>query len=192
MTRRRRPASVRADGPRVPRRRVVALARSSLLAAACGLVAATVACSASSRKNVKDVAETVLTLQTGTVSELKARRDTGPFRDYAVPPAEMMTLVEGVLRSKVVAVFPEPLQQVVVAKEREGKEALDDSYAPAFESAVVVFVHAVEGDAGRSRVEVHACHRGPFRRGSIDWEREVPPLLDQAVAARRAPLRPLR
>ncbi len=163
---------------------------ASVLAA--GLASAGGACSASSRENVKDVAETVFTFQTGTVSELKARRDTGPFRDYAVPPAEMMTLVEAVLRSKVVAVFPEPLQQVVVAKEREGKEALDDSYAPAFHSAVVVFVHAVQGEAGRCRVEVHAGHRGPFRRGSIDWEREVPALLDEAVAKRRAPLRPLR
>jgi hypothetical protein len=159
---------------------------------ALGLAVAAAACSASSRKNVKDVAETVLTLQTGTVTELKARRDTGPFRDYAVPPGEMLTLVEGVLRSKVVAVFVEPRQQVVVAKEREGKEALDDSYAPAFRSAVVVFVHAVPGDAGRCRVEVHACHRGPFRRGTVDWEREVPALLDDAVAKRRAPLRPLR
>lgn len=172
-----------------PRRVVVALLGAAVAGTA---LAGTVACSASSRKNVKEVAETVLTLQSGTVSELKARRDTGPFRDYAVPPAEMMGLVEGVLRSKVVAVFPEPLQQVVVAKEREGKEALDDSYAPAFRTAVVVFVHAVPGDATRSRVEVHACQRGPFHRGSIDWEAELPALLDAAVARRQAPLRPLR
>ncbi len=156
------------------------------------LAAGVVGCSASSAKTLGEVAGTVFTLQSGTVSDLKALRDTGPYRDYDVPPAEMMTLVEGVLRSKVVAVFPEPMQQVVVAKERHGKEALDDGYAAPFRTAVVVFVHPVVGAPARCRVEVHACQRGPFHRGRIDWEREVPPLVDEAVARRRAPLRPLR
>lgn len=172
------------------RRRAVGVALRGVFVGALAVVGA--GCSASSLKTVGEVAGTVLTLQSGTVTDLKARRDTGPYRDYDVPPAEMMALVEGVLRTKVVAVFPEPLQQVVVAKERAGKEELDDGYAAPFRTAVVVFVHPVAGDPMRCRVEVHAGQRGPFHRGRIDWERDVPPLLDEAVARRRAPLRPLR
>lgn len=163
-------------------------------AAAVGVLAvaaAAGACSASSRDNVKKVAETVLTLQTGTVSELKDRRGTGPFRAYDVPPAEMLDLAAGVLRSRLLAVFPEPLQGVVIAKERSGKDALDDSYAPAFDAAVAVFVHPVDGSPGRSRVEVHCIQRGPFRRGRVDWARELPPLLDAAARTGTAPVRPL-
>jgi len=138
-------------------------------------------------------AKTVLTLQTGTMTELKETRDTGPYRDYDVPPGEMIDLVADVLRTKVVAVFPEPRFGQVIAKERAGKEAADDSYSPAFRSAVIVFVHRVVDAPSRSRVEIHSIQRGPFHRGSIDWEGELPGLLDAAVARRgRTPLRPIR
>lgn len=166
--------------------------RLAVVAAALTGLAGAAGCSASSRENVKETAKTVLTLQTGTVSELKARRGTGPFQEHDAPPDEMLRLVEGVLRSKVVAVFPEPRASLVVAKERAGEDALDDAYAPAFRTAVVVFVHPVEGRPDRARTEVHAIRRGPFHGGVRDWEREVPPLLEAAVAARRAPLAPLR
>ncbi|MCC7139928.1 MAG: hypothetical protein IT460_16015 [Planctomycetes bacterium] len=157
------------------------------------LAAALSACSASTRKTAGEMAETVFTLQTGTMSELKDRWGSGPFRDYDVPPDEMVPLVGAVLRTKVVAVAEEPRFRRVFAKERAGKDAADDFYGPAFRSAVAVFVHPVDDAPGRCRVEVHAVQRGPFHRGSIDWEREVPPLLDEAVRRRgTTPIRPLR
>ena len=42
---------------------------------------------------------------------------------------------------------------------------------------VVVMVHAAAGGGPGSRVEIHAQDRGPFHRGRIAWERELPPLL---------------
>ena len=41
-------------------------------------------------EQVADVAHDVLTLRSGTMSELKARRGQGPFRIYKVPPVEML------------------------------------------------------------------------------------------------------
>ena len=45
---------------------------------------------------VKDSVETVLTMRSGTMTELRTRRDTGPFRRYEVPSAEMLDVVEEV------------------------------------------------------------------------------------------------
>ena len=172
--------------------------RARALAAAL-LLPAVAACSSSSSggsttgDTVKEIAVNVLTLQSGTVTAIRERRGEGPFRDYAVPPAEMLDLATEVLQAKVAAVFPNPHAGEVIAKERKGKEASDDWYAPAWVSAVVVIVHPVPADPGRSRVEVHATNRGPFHRGAIDWEREVPSLLDAAVARRGRPkITPLR
>ena len=143
--------------------------------------------------SVKEIAVNVLTLQTGAVTQIRERRGDGPFRDYAVPPAEMLDLATEVLREKVAAVFPNPRAGEVIAKERKGKDAADDWYSPAWVSAAVVIVHPIPADPGRCRVEVHATNRGPFHRGIIDWEREVPPLLDAAVARRGRPkITPLR
>lgn len=150
-------------------------------------------CGSSTGKLAAESAATVFTFQSGTMSELKERWGSGPFREYDVPPAEMVALAGAVLRTKVVAVFEEPGRGEVIAKERAGKDAADDFYAPAFRSAVAVWVHPVPDAPGRCRVEVHAVQRGPFHRGSIDWERELPPLLDAAAARRgTTPIRPLR
>ncbi len=136
---------------------------------------------------VGEAAKSVLLLEMGTVQEVRSRRGTGPFRDYDVPPRRMLSIVEKVLLSKVVAVFPNRRTGEVIAKERSGKDAADDWYSPAWDSAVVVIVHPVAEDPGRSRVEVHAVAKGVFHGGKIDWEREVPSLLDAAVARKGAP-----
>ena len=43
---------------------------------------------------VKDSAETVLTLRSGTMSDLRKRVGQGPFRTYEIPPAEMLEILE--------------------------------------------------------------------------------------------------
>lgn len=162
------------------------------LVVAC-VAAGPVACSSATGKTVQEIAVNVLTLQSGVVSELRDMRGTGPFLVYDVPPDEMMGIVEAVLRTKVVAVFPNTRAYEVVAKERLGAEAADDWYGPASRSMVVVMVHPAAGGGPGSRVEIHATNRGPFHRGNIAWERELPPLLDDAVRHRGAtPIRPLR
>ncbi len=157
------------------------------------LAAGLVACSSDTAKTVKEVAVNVVTLQSGVVTELRDLRGTGPFLAYDVPPDEMMGIVEAVLRTKVVAVFPNARAAEVIAKERLGEAAADDWYGPPARSMVVVMVHPAGGGGPGSRVEIHATDRGPFHRGNIAWERELPPLLDQAVRHRGAtPIRPLR
>lgn len=150
-------------------------------------------------KDVRESAETVLTLQSGTMSDLRARRGDGPFHAYLVPPAEMLGIVEAVLRTRVTAVFAEPRRMEVVAKERDAAHATEDWYGPAWRSAVIVFVHPVPGDASASKLEIHATNRGPFHKGVIAWERELPGLLADAVAHRESshpgggtPIRPLK
>jgi hypothetical protein len=134
----------------------------------------------------------VLTLQSGTVSELQDLRGTGPFRDYEVPPEEMLDLAAQVVRTQVSAVAVARDGLRVVGKERAGADAARDEYNRPWRSAVVVFVHRVPGRPGACRVEVHATHRGPFHRGRIAWERDLPGMLDDAVAHRgRTPVRPL-
>jgi hypothetical protein len=172
---------------------VTATARFRAVFALGALVAASACSSEGSSKTIKEVAETVFTLQRGTMTDLKESFGTGPFRDYAVPPAEMIDLVAAVLKTKVAAVCVEPRFGQVIAKERAGKDIDKDEYSPAFRTAVIVFVHPVPDSPGRCRVEIHAIGRGPFHRGFIDWEHEVPPLLDAAVAHRgTTPIRPLK
>jgi len=157
------------------------------------LAAGPVACSSGTGKTVQEVAVNVFTLQSGVVTELRDLRGTGPFLAYDVPPEEMLGIVEAVLRTKVVAVFPNPRAAEVIAKERLGKEAADDWYGPPSRSMVVVMVHPAAGGGPGSRVEIHATDRGPFHRGRIAWERELPPLLYEAVRHRGVtPIRPLR
>jgi hypothetical protein len=159
-------------------RTALLLGAAAALLAGCG--------SAGKAKEVKEVAVNVLTLQWGDVGELRERRGSGPFRDYDVPPSEALAAAEAALRSKVVAVFPNPRALEVVAKERKPELADETDYAPPWVSAVVVIVHPVADDPGRSRVEVHATQRGTFHFGVIDWEREIPPLIDRLVAERKA------
>lgn len=161
---------------------------ASILAAGAALVASP-ACS----KTIRETAATVFTFQGGSMTALRERRGDGPFRTYPVPPTEMISIVGAVMRTKVVAVFEDAHRGEVCAKERESKLATEDTYAEAWRSAVVVFVHPVPGEATSSKLEIHATQRGPFHMGDIDWEAELPPLFAEAVAHRgTTPIRPLR
>ena len=164
--------------------------RALALGAFASLAAAATAGCGSMSPDTKETIENVLTLQQGAVSNVRDLRGRGPFREYAVPPAEMLDLATRVLKARVPAVFPNARALEVVAKERIGKDVARDDYSPAWVSAVVVIVHPVDGDPGRSRVEVHATQRGPFNRGHIAWEHDVPAALDALVAARTHPLPP--
>lgn len=150
------------------------------------------ACKGGVSEDTKKAVENVVTLRTGTVSELHALYGTGPFRDYAVPPGEMVDLATAVLKTFVPAVFANERTLTVVAKERKGKDAWVDDYSPEWHSAVIVFVHRVVGNPDACRVEIHATNRGTFHKGSIAWEQVLPGRLDEAVAKRgRTPIRPL-
>ncbi len=144
-------------------------------------------------KDIRETAVTVLTLQDGSMTTLRARRGSGPFRTYPIPPAEMISLVAAVLKTKVVGVFEKPRRGEVYAKEREPKLALEDTYADKWTSAVMVFVHPVPGDATSSKIEIHTAQRGPFHAGCIRWDVELPPLIDDAVLHRgTTPIRSLK
>jgi hypothetical protein len=148
-----------------------------------------------------DVAETVgnvLALRTGTVLELRGRRGTGPFRDYDLPPRELLAVVEeaaGRARDRrgapVRAIAVSERYGEVVAKEPPPEDSGDDSYSVPFLSAMVATVHPVPGSLARSRLEVHATHRGPFDRGVVDWERDLPRWIDETLRDRRARVAPI-
>ena len=158
-----------------------------------GVALAVAAACAACTQDVRKTAATVLTLKSGSMTALREKRGSGPFRTYAVPPAEMLTLVEAVLKTRVVAVFAEPRRGEVCAKERQAGLATDDTYGEEWTSAVIVFVHPVVGDATSSKVEIHAAQRGAFSKGEVRFDRELPPLLDDAVAHRgTTPIRSLR
>jgi hypothetical protein len=158
-----------------------------------GALALALASLSACSKDARETAKTVLTLQSGSMTALRAQRGDGPFRTYPVPPREMLSIVAAVLKTKVVAVFEEPHRGEVSAKEREAKLATADTYADAWKSAVIVFVHPVPGDDGSSKVEFHSAQKGPFDAGCIRWDAELPLLLDDAVAHRgTTPIRPLK
>jgi hypothetical protein len=142
--------------------------------------------------DTKEAVQNVLTLEMGAVSDARACRGMGPFRDYAVAPEEMLGLVEGALLTKTPAVFVNQDAREVVAKERCEGLAASDAYGDDWLSAVVVTVHPVAEDPLRSRVEFHAVQKGTFKKGRIDWAREMPVLLDAAAARRTRGLRPIR
>ena len=160
--------------------RARAVAASLLLAGCAGM-----------SDDTKEAVRNVLTLETGAVSDARQRRGFGPFRDYEVPPDEMLDVVHGALLAKTPAVFVNRDAREVVAKEREPAKAASDAYAEPWLSAVVVTVHPLAGRPGRSSVEVHAVRKGVFKGGCIDWEAEVPRLLDAAVARRARGLAPI-
>jgi hypothetical protein len=142
--------------------------------------------------DVKETAETVLTLQSGTVSELRDRRGNGPFTTYDLAPEVMLGVVEAAARKArgadgepVRAVFVSELRGEVVAKERAGEGAQDDGYTAPFRTAMLAVVHRVPGRGDQSRVEIHMIQRGPFHRGVVDWTRDMPGWI-QAVLAERA------
>jgi hypothetical protein len=160
---------------------LLALAAASALAVGCGSVS----------DDTREAIRNVLTLEMGAVADARALRGTGPFRDYEVPPDEMLDIAEGVLLTKTPAVAKNLDAREAIGKERPPELAGEDAYAARWVSAVVVTVHPVAGQPGRSRVEVHGVHKGVFTRGRIPWEGEVPALLDAAVARRASGVRPL-
>ncbi len=170
----------------------------------CALLASALAgCSgAGLSDNVKDTVANVVTLQRGTISELKDLRGTGPFQTYDLAPSELLLVVRdaaafarGAGDVPVSAIFVSERRGEVVAKERAGEDALSDAYGPDFRTAMVATVHAVRGEPGKSRLEIHAMRRGPFHAGVVAWERDMPVWIDQARRARSEPeprIKPIR
>jgi len=151
---------------------------------------------------VKETAETVLTLQSGTVSELRDRRGSGPFMTYDLAPDELLSIVEEAARKArnsegepVRAIFVSPARGEVVAKEREGEDAQDDGYTKPFRTAMLAVVHPVRGRADAARLEIHMIQRGPFHRGVVNWpvdmRRWIAEVMAERAAAEAAPLAPI-
>lgn len=173
---------------------------SRALSAAAGLVLLT-ACSGIS-DTAKETIVNVVTLQRGTISELRTRRGTGPFRTYARSPEVMLEVVHRAARKArgpdgrpVQAVFMSEERREIIAKERGLEDAADDGYAKPFRSAMIAFVHPVPGQPTHARVEVHAMERGPFHSGDVEWERDMPRWIEQALrepADRPGRITPLR
>ncbi len=140
-------------------------------------------------KEVKETIVAVVTLQSGTISELKDRRGTGPFTTFDRSPDEMVEILERAARKArglgdkpVRAIFVSESLRSVLAKERTAEESESDSYEPVFRSAMIAYVHVVPGRSDQSRVEVHAIQRGPFHEGAVNWERDMPRWIKEAMA----------
>ena len=153
-------------------------------------------------ESVRDSAETVLTLRSGTMTDLRRQTGSGPYTRYDVPPDEMLdVLAEAARKARgkggrpVSAIFVSEFRREVVAKERPPDEAGDDGYRAPFLSAMLVNVWPVTGRAGVSRVEIHAIRSGPFHKGSVAWVRDMPRWIEEVLEKRRsvaaAPLQPI-
>lgn len=148
---------------------------------------------------IKEVAENVVTLQSGTMTELRELRGQGPFRRYEQPPDVMLEVIEeaigharGLGGREVAGVWVSKRRGEVVAKEREPDEADSEKYSLPFRSAVLVIVHPVLGEPNVSQVEMHATHRGPFHKGRVAWQRDLPRWIDDVLRQRRGEILPLR
>jgi hypothetical protein len=137
--------------------------------------------------------ETVATLQSGTISELRDKRGSGPFQTYEIAPDAMLEVVEQAARkargaggAPVQAVFVYENGREVVAKERTLDEANDTDYKPTWRTAMFAVVYPVVGRKDASRVEIHAVQRGPFHRGVVQWTRDMPRWIDEVLAERAA------
>ena len=84
----------------------------------------------------------------------------------------------------VTAVFVSERYREVIAKERAVDATEPDSYSEVFRSAVVAAVDPVPGKPGSCRVEIHAMNRGPFHRGAVRWERDLPGWIREALSER--------
>jgi len=153
-------------------------------------------------KDVKETIVSVVTLQGGTMSELRNRRGTGPFTTFDRSPDEMVEILEraarkarGLGNEPVRAIFVSENLRSVIAKERMAEEAESDSYEPVFRSAMIAYVHVVPGRSDQCRVEIHAIQRGAFHQGSVSWERDMPRWIKEAMAddeKRPADITPIR
>ena len=139
-------------------------------------------------KQVREIAVNVVTLQTGTTSELRDRRGTGPFHEYAVAPDGMVQVLEDAMRRAAgdgkppwVEVYASKRYGEVVAKEFDEPSA---SYEDPFRTAAIAIVHPVPEDPGRCRVEMHDVRRGPFHGGSVRWREGLPGWIEAELADR--------
>lgn len=148
---------------------------------------------------IKEVAENVVTLQSGTITELRELRGQGPFRRYEQPPDVMLEVVEeaigharGMGGHPVAGVYVSKRRGEVIAKEREPDKAHLEKYGLPFRSAVFVVVHPVQGEPNVSKVEMHSTHRGPFHKGHVAWQRDLPVWIADVLRQRRGEILPLR
>ena len=145
------------------------------------------ACSGMS-DNTREIIANVKSLRFGSMNQLRERRDTGPFRTYAVAPQAMLKVLERAARNArgegglpVRAIFVSTRRLEVVAKEREPELAEQTGYAEQFVSAMLAVVHPVEGEPGKCRVEIHAIRGGPLHRGVVHWEQDMPRWIDEVL-----------
>ncbi len=162
--------------------RWIPVAILALLCVACG--------DTGTAAQVRELAENVVTLQTGTTSELRDQRGTGPCRGYDVGPDEMVEVLEDAMKRAdgkgeppYVKTFASKRYREVVAKEFEKRRA---TYKDTFLTAAIAIVHPVAGDPSRCRVEMHDTRRGPFHGGSVKWGRDLPGWIDAELAERAA------
>jgi hypothetical protein len=160
---------------------------AGLVVPAVALAVALAACSTS--QEVRDIAENVLTLQTGTVRALRERTGRGPFVTYDVPPERMVGVIEAAARKAVgcggkpvVAVFASTRYGEVIAKERAPEAASDDGYTEPFRTAMLAVVKPEPGNPSRSVVEIQEIRRGPFHGGCVEWRRDMPRWIDEVLA----------
>ena len=142
-------------------------------------------------EDVAESAQDVLTLRSGTMSGLRARRGQGPFHDYDVAPVEMLGVVASAC-GKAVGQRGRPVTVVelstrymeVYAKEQAHDAPRGASYGDEWISAVLVIVHPDAAHPDRSRVEWHATARSPLVGCSVDWQRVLPALIEQTLRER--------
>lgn len=139
-------------------------------------------------ETLKEVAGNVLTLQSGTISELRAKRGKGPFLHYDLPPDELLTVVyraakkaKGGDGKPLRGVWKRTLSLEVVAKERSLEFVESDEYDDPWRSAMLAMVHPVPGKPNESRLEMHGASRGPFHKGTIAWTHVMPGWIDQVL-----------
>lgn len=160
-----------------------------------GTLALLSACLAACRVSpvVLESARDVLTLRTGTISELRDLRGTGPRRRYPVAPDEMLEVLADACRRArdlrgrpVTGVSVSRRYREVVAKERAPDAPADPGYGEEWRTAVVATVHPVADQPGACDVELHAARRSPLLGGATDWARRLPGWIDEVLAARGA------
>lgn len=172
-----------------------ALCVSTLLGGFGVLVLASGCTGGTSTENLEEIAVNVVTLQSGTTTDLRERRNQGPFVTYEVSPEGMLLVLETAMKQAggeaswpYVEVYVSKRYGEVLAKEfgEPGK-----GYGDPFRSAALAIVHPVVDRPHQSRVETHTIERGPFHRGSVAWRQRLPAWIAAALA-QREDVKPIR